>query len=460
MRDGVDVKLDKWDLKEGHDLNAFMESMVHDPAITKVIMVFDREYSQRADDKQGGVGTETQIISTEVYKSVQQDKFVGVVRERDDSGEACVPIYYRGRKYIDLSDDSSYHDQYEMLLRWIYNKPLHKKPEIGSKPAFLDDESSSQISSSLSSAFRSAVDAIKKNKPNAPFLAKGYIDILVSELSRYPVKPNGEQHLDDQVISRIEEMRLLRNQVLDFFSHVVRFQSNGEVLKQVHSFFERSIAYSMADHSAGSHQPAQFDNYKFFLYELFLYFSAMMIKEEKFSELNDFLKKEYYSEGLEFYSRADAPLADFSFFYRDMESLEHRNNRLGLRRVSLVADLIKDNVEEAFVHHRDLVQADLVLYIRSLVRRTKTGLYCFWFPVNLVYFANSFGCPFEAFLKSRDVAFFERFKVLMLVGSKEELMDQDKYPDLFSNHRLSPGMMGSINISRSCGLDNWSTIDE
>ncbi len=34
---GVDVILDKWGLKEGHDANAFMEKMVSDPKIKKVI---------------------------------------------------------------------------------------------------------------------------------------------------------------------------------------------------------------------------------------------------------------------------------------------------------------------------------------------------------------------------------------------------------------------------------------
>jgi hypothetical protein len=39
---GVDVTLDKWDLKEGHDAHAFMEQMVTDPDIEKVIMVCDK----------------------------------------------------------------------------------------------------------------------------------------------------------------------------------------------------------------------------------------------------------------------------------------------------------------------------------------------------------------------------------------------------------------------------------
>jgi hypothetical protein len=31
---GVDVILDKWDMKEGHDAHAFMEKMLTDPTIT------------------------------------------------------------------------------------------------------------------------------------------------------------------------------------------------------------------------------------------------------------------------------------------------------------------------------------------------------------------------------------------------------------------------------------------
>jgi hypothetical protein len=39
---GIQVILDKWDLKPGHDAHAFMEGMVTNPTVTKAIMVFDR----------------------------------------------------------------------------------------------------------------------------------------------------------------------------------------------------------------------------------------------------------------------------------------------------------------------------------------------------------------------------------------------------------------------------------
>ena len=36
---GVDVVLDKWDLREGQDAHHFMEQMVSNPEITKVAMI-------------------------------------------------------------------------------------------------------------------------------------------------------------------------------------------------------------------------------------------------------------------------------------------------------------------------------------------------------------------------------------------------------------------------------------
>src|SRR5690242_16262129 len=80
---GVDVRIDRWHLREGHDATAFMESMVTDAAIKKVVIICDRKYAEKADKRSGGVGTESQIMSPAIYKSVAQDKFVAVVREKD-----------------------------------------------------------------------------------------------------------------------------------------------------------------------------------------------------------------------------------------------------------------------------------------------------------------------------------------------------------------------------------------
>ena len=44
MASGIEVKLDKWDLRLGGDAVAFMESMVTDKSIDKVLIISDKSY--------------------------------------------------------------------------------------------------------------------------------------------------------------------------------------------------------------------------------------------------------------------------------------------------------------------------------------------------------------------------------------------------------------------------------
>ena len=76
LSDGVDVILDIYDLQEGQDKNAFMERMVTDPNVTHVLVICDKGYAEKADARKQGVGTESQIISQEVYDQVEQTKFI------------------------------------------------------------------------------------------------------------------------------------------------------------------------------------------------------------------------------------------------------------------------------------------------------------------------------------------------------------------------------------------------
>src|SRR2546430_14375272 len=84
--DGVDVVFDQWDLKEGQDKNAFMEKMVTDPTVSHVLVFSDTVYVAKADQRKAGVGTESQIISQKVYKQVDQQKFIPIACELDDTG--------------------------------------------------------------------------------------------------------------------------------------------------------------------------------------------------------------------------------------------------------------------------------------------------------------------------------------------------------------------------------------
>src|SRR4051794_25682809 len=76
IADGVEVLLDIYDLREGDDKYAYMERMVTEPTVTHVLLFSDKVYAEKANSRKGGVGTESQIISKEVYEKVQQSKFL------------------------------------------------------------------------------------------------------------------------------------------------------------------------------------------------------------------------------------------------------------------------------------------------------------------------------------------------------------------------------------------------
>lgn len=132
VENSVDVILDRWDLRPGHDRFAFMEQSIE--KADKVLVLCDKKYVEKANAREGGVGTETAIITPDVYRNHAQEKFIPVIMEDFN----CVPSYMKSRLGIDFRED--HRDQgFEDLLRTIYNKPLHVKPPLGKPPEWLNE---------------------------------------------------------------------------------------------------------------------------------------------------------------------------------------------------------------------------------------------------------------------------------------------------------------------------------
>ncbi|RPI73936.1 MAG: TIR domain-containing protein, partial [Desulfobacteraceae bacterium] len=138
--DGVDIVLDQYDLKEGQDKYAYMERMVTDASVSHVLVVSDKQYAQKADARKAGVGTESQIISKEVYEKVDQFKFIPIVCQFSDDGEPYLPTFLKTRIWIDFSNPEAVNDNWERLIRLLYGKPLHEKPELGKPPAYIRED--------------------------------------------------------------------------------------------------------------------------------------------------------------------------------------------------------------------------------------------------------------------------------------------------------------------------------
>ncbi len=99
-----------------------------------------------------------------------------------------------------------------------------------------------------------------------------------------------------------------------------------------------------------------FDNFIFIVHELFLYAVAVLIKHERFDQANFLMEQKYYMPGNSDYGRD--VMVSFIVFRKYMRSLEHRNKRLGLRSISVIADLLKELCTVTGVDVRILIQAE------------------------------------------------------------------------------------------------------
>lgn len=234
---GIHVILDKWDLKEGHDAHAFMEQMISDPEVKKVALICDKTYVEKANGRSGGVGTEAQIISAEIYRSQAQNKFVAIVKERNEHGEAYLPVYYSSRIYIDLSDAGTESENYEKLLRWVHDQPLHRRPARGKKPGFLAEEERT-VSLGTSAQFRRAHSAVKANHENAGGAAVEYFTTLAEQLEKFRIADDSDSPFDEAVMRSIDDFLPYRNETIELFLTLALYRDTPEIFAR-----SRSRAY-------------------------------------------------------------------------------------------------------------------------------------------------------------------------------------------------------------------------
>lgn len=131
-KNGISVALDRWDLRAGDDLQQYMEKSITESEF--VIMVCTTLYTEKANQRTGGVGYESGIVSAKIYEGMQPRKFVPLIRSYD--GTHVRPTFLGNRLYIDFSSDFEYASRLTELLRHLFDKHADQRPPIGDPPSF------------------------------------------------------------------------------------------------------------------------------------------------------------------------------------------------------------------------------------------------------------------------------------------------------------------------------------
>lgn len=133
---GVDARLDVFNLKPGQDLPQWMtnELIMAD----KVLLICDKYYAQKADNRRGGVGWETMIIQGDMLSRPEQTKYIAILRGKDI--DQSLPIYVRSKYALDWSEKSQFEagqedEDFKMLLFDLFD--CETEEPLGEIPSFI-----------------------------------------------------------------------------------------------------------------------------------------------------------------------------------------------------------------------------------------------------------------------------------------------------------------------------------
>lgn len=411
--DGVHVIIDIWDLQDGQDKNKFMEQMVANPEVKKVLLICTKEYVEKANARKGGVGIESTIVSEEIYTNADQTKFIPVVYEYEDD-KPCVPVFAKSRIFVDLSSDEKFEGGYDQLLRDIYDKPRFQRPPIGKMPSYLAAEDPVMLPTS--NKVKSIKSAIMAANPNTHLLIRDYLDLFLSSLVDYKIDYHtiNNGNFIDAVEKKINEMLPLKDDFLDFIMTVVGTQYLTKEL--LSDFFERMLQFyadnEISLYEGNSIDCVCFDNYRYFNHDLFLSIVTILLSKEEFEMVHELVSHHFcIIEERRMSSPQEISFMRFRTYNYTLN--QYKNNRYQLSRVSVVADMMKQHAVK--VRFDDMVRTDLLLYYLSLIYPSKDRIEQYWYPELSVYNQQFFVLP-----KLASLRYFNKAKVMFEVSTVEE----------------------------------------
>ena len=126
-------------------------------------------------------------------------------------------------------------------------------------------------------------------------------------------------------------------------------------------------------------------------------------------------------------ARGDHNFASYDYFYGYSEAFEYRNKRLGLNRISIVADIVKERATHRDITFRDVMQAELVVLLITLLSNDHR-----WYPNTLVYAEHVTRFPF--FVRAAQHKYFERLKIITNISTGDML--REKFAEGCTSHNV------------------------
>ena len=448
ISDGVDVIIDEYNLKDGQDKYLFMEQCVTDDSISRVLLICDESYCKKANNRDGGVGDEIVIISPEVYGKSKQEKFIPIVVERDENGKEYLPQFIKSRIYIDLTiGDPSYEENYEKLLRNIYEKPLRRKPSLGKPPEWLEDESTDL------SSIRSLIKQLKNDNHTNPkktdYILKKTQDEIIKTIKSYSI-PKVSDEQDKVFLNVLAQTKDIRDLYIDYLELLNTFNMD---IKNTLSIFLENLYNELESNSMTIGILDEY-LYKYLITEFFIDTIALLLYFEKYEEIYYLITHTYF---LKISSNSDSVVASNFFKFRIYNTYieEHcKPNYHKPKLFTLVGEILVNRVKKPFLTKESISNADLVLFQLGDLLVESKGSPHYWFPTSYIYHSETQSMWQKLISKE----YCEHIKPLFGADNISELKEMISKTYMDNSMRYGHGSRIAPTILSSIRIDDIATM--
>jgi hypothetical protein len=445
--DGVDATLDQWDLKPGHDAIAFMEQIVTDPNVKKVIIVCDLAYVEKSNARKGGVGTEAQIISPGIYAKADQDKFVVVSVERDETGEPCRPAFYNSRIAIPMDDENEFEARYEELLRWVFDKPLRPKPPLGKRPALLLDEAGPPRRTSVLAETR--VRALRQGRGSSMPQTQEFLAAALEDLRQCrPIEEHKDRNMREDIADAISAMLPLSNHLCEVFKGDIAVSSSLDHLDPYRRFLEKAL--DLTESGEGWFAPTTWslDHHRFFVEELFCRLISLTLAAERFDATRYLTSYRYVTNVTS--GAGGHQSRNYSVFSQHVESLETGDRNHDARH----AALLEARCSGGPLAFEDYMQGDFFLYLDAIIKHKSLMTTERWWPHSLVRSKSRYR-PFDVFIRAESARYAD--KLALAFGIENGGILQEKLAAIALNEETIPKWSyHRLRVSELCNVEHMN----
>jgi len=414
VADGVEVMLDQWDCLEGQDKNAYMERMVSDDSVTTVLVLCEPQYTEKADARSSGVGTETLIISEHVYRNASQSKFIPLLWERDGADEPSLPVYLQSRIWLDFSSPELQNEHWEELIRRLYDKPLHQKPALGHPPAYILDDVGAPASP-MTSKLEVLRQAVSQGRPRLIPYRNDFLDACVQYADAMRVRERpiaadfGKRVLDD-----CTKLRAARNCITDWVLLESGNDPDPEFVDSLIRLLERLLEVKVRPQELREWQDWWFEAETVFVYETFLYVVAALMRTSDCATLHTILTTHYILP--EIIADQGAPLDTIRFFHGHSDALQQVLARPGTEKLSAAAECVKRLADRTDLPFTSVIEAEALVMLMVLLDPDM-----WWYPGTLFYAPIS--RPLQFFARAARHRNFQKLASITGVPSAQTLRE-------------------------------------